>query len=92
MRKPEKKCPNCDSKDIDWKIVRDELGTPSYNGLCKNCNAIMRGREPPEITRGRKLEKGELKGVYCMDKRITSLSCNTQIGILRERQKHLHTR
>ena len=92
MRKPEKKCPNCGSKRINWKVVRDGLGNPFYNGLCLACNAVMKGREPPEVTRGRNLERGELKDVSCMSKRITSLSCDTQIGILRERQKHLFTK
>lgn len=86
MNKPEKKCPLCGGK-INWKVVHDCWGVPAYNGLCLNpkCNAVMRGRETPEVTRGKKLERGELKGVDCMDKRITSLSCDTQIGILRQR-------
>ena len=83
---PEKKCPVCGGK-IDWKVIHNKLGAPSYNGLCENhkCNAIIKGRETPEITRGKELERGELKGVHCMDKRITSLPCDVQIGILRQR-------
>jgi len=91
MRKPEKKCPVCGSK-ISWKTVHGELGQPSYNGLCTKpgCNILLMDRETPQLTRGRNLERRELKGIDCMDKRITSLSCDVQIGILRERQKHLH--
>lgn len=93
MRKqklPEKKCPVCGGK-IDWKVVHSEMGAPAYNGLCQTpgCNTLLKDRETPEVTRGKELERGELKGVDCMDKRITSLSCDTQIGLLRERQKHL---
>ena len=89
-KKPEKKCPNCGSKNLNWKVVYSHLGAPGYNGFCLDCKAVMKGREPPGLVRGKALEQGELKGVDCLDKRITSLPCDTQIGILRERQKHLY--
>jgi len=83
--KPEKKCPKCDGP-LSWKIVRNKWGAPTVNGLCSKCNIILRGREAPEITKGLKLEKsGVLKGVHCMDKHITSLPCDVQIGVLRQR-------
>ena len=85
MKKPEKCCPECKG-EINWKVVW-KLGAPQYNGLCKKCNIVFRKRETPEVTRGKQLERGELNGVDCMDKRITSLSLQTQLGILRERQK-----
>jgi hypothetical protein len=88
---PEKECPECKG-EISWKIVRNDYGAPFANGLCSNCNIVFRGREAPEIRQGMNLEKhGEVDGVpikdmHCMDKRITKLSCDTQIGILRQRQ------
>lgn len=92
MRRPEENCPVCGSR-ISWKTVHGELGQPTYNGLCTRpgCNTLFIGRETPQLTRGRNLERGEFKGVDCMDRRITSLPCDAQIGLLRERQKHLAT-
>ena len=89
MNKPEKVCPSCGGR-VHWKTVIYASGAPIYNGLCinKKCNAVIKGREHPEITKGKNMAK-ELKGVDCMDKRITSLPCNVQIGILRERQKNI---
>lgn len=85
MGKPEKKCPECGGR-ISW-ITVTALGAPTVNGMCMNkkCNNVFRGRESPEITRGKEMAK-ELEGVSCMDKRITRLPCNVQIGILRARQ------
>ncbi len=83
MKSPEKRCPLCKGK-LSWITVR-RLGAPSANGICPKCNIVLRGREAPEITRGKALEKGEMKGVHCMDKRITRLPCDVQIGILRQR-------
>ncbi len=83
--KPEKKCPECKGP-ISWITVRDDFGSPRANGLCSKCNIVFRGREAPEITKGMKLEKsGATQGIHCMDKRITSLPCDVQIGILRQR-------
>ena len=83
--KPEEECPE-GNEEISWKIVRGAWGSPFANGLCSNCNIVFRGRESPEITRGMTLEKtGATQGIHCMDKRITSLPCDVQIGILRQR-------
>lgn len=95
MKKPEKKCPECKGL-IEWIIVHNAWGAPTANGLCRKCNIHFRGREAPEVTKGKALEKsGEIDGkavkdMHCMNKRITRLPCDVQIGILRERQKHLH--
>ncbi len=89
--KVETECPEC-GRSIDWKVIY-ELGSPQYNGLCRNCNIVLRGREAPDITRGKSLEEsGEIGGtpvkdMEVMDKRITSLPCDVQIGILRERHR-----
>ena len=88
---PEKKCPEC-SGSISWKIVYNVWGAPTANGICRKCNIVFRGREAPEITKGKNMERHykigdtEVKDMHCMDKRITRLPCNVQIGILRERQ------
>lgn len=82
---PEKECPECKGK-IDWKVVYGNFGRSQYNGLCRNCKGILRDREIPDVTKGRKLAK-DLKGVHPMDKRITRYNGNVQIGILRELQK-----
>ncbi len=84
MELPINWCPQCEGK-IHWKVVHSELGAPMYNGHCPKCAIVFRNRETPEVTKGRVLAK-ELIGVGAMDKRITSQSCDTQIGILREKQ------
>ncbi len=84
MNPPEQHCPECGGP-VSWKVIHSSWGAPLYNGLCGKCNTILRGRETPEITKGKELEKGEMKGVPCMDKRITALPCDVQIGILRQR-------
>ncbi len=87
--KAETECPECGGY-LSWMVVH-ELGAPMYNGLCGKCNIILRWREAPEISRGKALEKyGEIDGtpvkdMKAMDKRITRLPCDVQIGILRER-------
>ncbi len=84
---PEKECPECKGK-LDWKLIVGKWGSPQVNGLCKKCNLVCMNREPPDITKGKKLEKsGVTKNIPAMDKRITSLPVYVQIGILRERQK-----
>lgn len=80
---PEKECPECKGP-LSWKVVRGTYGNPLYNGLCSKCNIILRGRETPDVTKGRALAH-ELIGVNCMDKKITKLSGDVQLGILRER-------
>ena len=82
--KPEKYCPECNN-EILWKSITSELGAPLYQGHCPNCNIVFRGRENPEIAKGKELAKN-LIGVNCLDKRITKHSGNTQIGILRAMQ------
>lgn len=90
MKLPERKCPECGGR-ISWITVH-ELGAPTYSGLCKKCNIVFRGRETPHITKGKNLERnGKIEGIsvkdiHAMDKRITSLPCDVQIGILRARQ------
>ena len=70
----------------DW-IITDVRGSGAYNNaasyICRGCGAIGRGHEHPQITRGRRVA-GEFKNVPVMDKRMTRLQCNVQIGILRE--------
>ncbi len=91
QRLPEKECPECKGK-IEWKVVRSNLGSPQYNGHCSKCAIVFRDREAPQITEGKKLEReGEIKGkpinkMTALDRRITRLPCDVQIGILRERQ------
>lgn len=83
---PEKECPSCGGK-LSWKIIVTSLGAPMANGMCPKCCIVLRGREAPEVTRGRQLENGELKGVSALSRRIMRLPCNVQIGILRERHR-----
>ena len=85
MEKPETKCPECNGS-ISWITIHGGLGQPLYNGICHKCNIVLRGRETPELRRGRLMEK-ELRGVFVMDERITSLPTDVQIGILRERHR-----
>ncbi len=81
---PERQCPECKGP-LSWKTVRNGLGAPTANSFCPKCNIVLRKREAPEITRGKQLERREMKGIHCMDKRITRLPCDVQIGILRQR-------
>ena len=82
MKKPEKKCPNCGSQDINWKTVYGPFGAPKYNGLCLGCNAVMRGRETPDLARGRELAGGK----ELNRKELYSLPGDVQLGYLREIQ------
>jgi len=92
MKKPEKECPNCKG-ELEWKVVRDGSGTPVYNGLCRKCSLVLRRREAPQITEGKKLERNGMidgvpvKNLEVLDKRIMRLPDDIQLGILRERQK-----
>lgn len=89
--KPEKCCPECKG-EITWKVVRAALGAPAYNGLCKKCNIVLRGRETPSISKGKELEKNGrigtklVKNLDAMDKRILRLPGDVQLGILRQRE------
>ena len=82
--KPEEKCSECKGK-ILWKSIVDDLGAPLYQGHCPKCAIVFKGREDPELARGRKLAEN-LINVSCMDKRVTQHSVNTQIGFLRAKQ------
>lgn len=83
---PEKECPECGGK-LTWKLVRNSWGSPQVNGLCSKCNIVLRGRKAPGISKGERLEReGVTSGISCLDKRITNLPCDVQIGILRQRQ------
>lgn len=84
MQKPEKECPDCGGR-IQWKTIHGAFGKPLYNGLCPKCNIVIKGRETPQLAKGRNMAK-DLIGVGAMDKRITSQPCDVQIGILRELQ------
>ncbi len=84
MPHPEKECPECNGK-IQWITVHSAYGAPIYQGHCPKCNIIFRGRETPQVAKGKRMAK-DLIGVGCMDKRITSQPCDVQIGILRAKQ------
>jgi len=82
---PEEYCPECKRK-ISWKTIHNNFGAPQANGLCMNCNVVFLNREAPDVTRGKNLEKtGITINLYCLDERITSLPCDVQIGIFRQR-------
>ena len=84
MINPEKKCPKC--KDpINWKVVHSDLGAPIYNGLCVRCNIVFKGRETPELAKGKELERSGATQNKTW-KEIARYPCDVQIGILRERQ------
>jgi len=91
LKLPEKNCPKCKGP-IHWTVVRDSFGSPSVNGSCNKCMFMFREREAPQITEGMSLEyNGKIKGtpiknIGALDKRITSLPCDVQLGILRQRQ------
>ena len=90
MRKQEKKCPNC-SGLIECKVVHNDWGAPSYNGMCRECNAVFKGRETPELAEGREVAHSVIDGtpvkdMHPLDNRITAFSGDTQLGILRELQ------
>ena len=94
MKKPEKKCPECKGP-MEWKVVHSLLGAPSTTVFCSKCNLVGTGREAPQVAEGKELERSgkingkPIKDMAAMDKRITRLPCDVQIGILRERQKDL---
>ena len=87
MRLPEKKCTQCGGA-INWKVVRSIWGSPEYNGLCEDCSALFRGREAPDVTKGKRMVKdGKIpRGIETMDPRITQHNADVQLGILRELQ------
>lgn len=78
-----KKCPACGGK-ISMGRATSFSGQVGWR--CTQCNAFSFQRhEHPEITRGKAMAR-DLEGVHYMDKQITRLPCNVQIGILRARQ------
>jgi len=94
QRQPETQCPECGGP-ISWKVIHGALGRPQYNGICPKCNIVLRDREAPDIKRGKSLYRDGIidgtpvRDMHCMDKRITSLPCDVQIGILREEHRQL---
>lgn len=82
MKKPEKKCPECKGP-IDWKVVHSDWGAPMYNGLCKACNLVFRGRETPELLEGKELAKEKPNLGW---RGIAHLPTDVQLGYLRETQ------
>lgn len=78
---PEKECPECKGL-LSWKVVRMDWGKSEYNGLCSKCNIVLKGRETPDLKKGRLMAE-ELIGVHVMDKRITKHNADVQLGILR---------
>jgi len=82
-------CPECGkpmswTEGLLWGGARD--GAMGRYG-CMPCRLFKKPGESRAMQRGRELANSdEFIGVYAMDKKITSLSCNTQIGLLRERQ------
>ena len=81
LREPEKECPECKGL-LGWKTVRGVFSEPLFNGYCKKCNLILRGRETPDLKKGR-LMAGDLIDVKVMDKKITKHNGDVQLGILR---------
>ncbi len=81
MKRPEKKCTECGGL-INWKVIHGELGNPLYNGLCTGCNTIFRGRETPDLAKGREI--AETKSLS--RKELYDLPGDVQLGYLREKQ------
>ena len=84
--KRNKKCPVC-REPMGWvEGLLTDSGRDSTQGRygCTTCGVISKMGESRATRRGRRTAH-ELSGVHCMDKRITSQSVGTQIGILRER-------
>ena len=80
----EEECPKCGRK-INWKVIRNQLGTPQYNGLCTNCHIVFGNREVPQITEGRELYRSGKRIKHWRE--IAHLPCDVQVGYFREAQK-----
>ena len=82
-------CPACQSR---ISISRGTSGYGTKRGWsCMNnkCNAFgFSEYDHPDMTEGKRIAK-EFKGIHPLDERLTSLSCNMQLGILRTLQ-HPH--
>ena len=78
------KCPACGGR---IRMSRGKSMKVGWN--CTNCSAFsFAEHDHPDITKGKKMAP-QFKGVPVMDRRMTSLPTNTQIGILRVLQ-HPH--
>ncbi len=80
------KCPEC-KKTMKWQegLLVDGTRDMSFGRYyCLDCRIFAKSTESKGIRKGRKMAP-ELTGVHCMDKKITSQSTASQIGILRER-------
>lgn len=80
-------CPECE-KPMRWQ--EGLLNEGSRDGTvgryyCPDCHLNMRQTESKAIRKGKALAH-ELEGVATMDKRITRLPGDVQIGVLRARQ------
>ena len=84
MRQPEKECPECKGT-LTWKVIYGSWGKSEYNGLCSKCNIVLKGRETPDLRKGRLLAH-ELKINHPLDKRLTQYNGDVQIGYFREIQ------
>ena len=82
------KCPGCGSSSI--KLSTGTLGDATKSGWsCSECNAFsFKEHDHPQITIGKRMSKN-YDGVSAMDKSITHLPCNVQLGILRDRHRRL---
>lgn len=78
------KCPGCGAK-ISWISGCSDSTKAGWN--CTKCNAFsFAEHEHPEISGGIKMSS-DFDDVGAMDKSITHLPCNVQIGILRGRHQ-----
>ena len=81
-------CPIC-KKPMQWTegLLSDgglHVDTGRYS--CSTCNIFVNMEESRAVRKGRELANVLPFDIHCMDKRVTSQSCGTQIGILREQQ------
>ncbi len=89
-RKIPKKCPSCGA-GISMGSNRGpgNDGTKIGWSCAAGCGAFSFAEcEHPDITKGKRMAK-DFKDVHCMDKKMTELPTNVQLGILRANQ-HPH--
>lgn len=78
-----KKCPKCGA-GIVLSRSSGPYGDSKGWSCAKGCGAFGGcDYEHPDITKGRNMAK-DFKEVPAFDERLTSLSCNVQLGILRQ--------
>lgn len=77
----ETECPECKGK-LDWKVIYGGLGNPTYSGLCKKCNIVLKDRETPDLKKGRKIAEN-LRIKHTLDKRLTGFNADVQLGYFR---------